>query len=287
MKCSINIPNFGDFADPRVVADQARLAEEAGWDGLFVWDHLIGYNRDLVGEFAATNILLTAAALATNRIRLGTQVTPVPRRRPRQLAREIATLDRLCGGRMILGVGLGAPIDNEYGRFGEPTDPKVLAGLLDEGLAAITLLWSGEPVSFHGRYVTVEDVIMRPTPVQRPRVPIWVGGDWPHKAPARRAARWDGAVLTTGSWEQPPTPEVVAEMHAYIRAHRRDAGLLDEPYQLVVGGSTTHSPARARDILGPLAETGATWWDERFPFDKLGSADAVRARIEQGPPSPN
>jgi alkanesulfonate monooxygenase SsuD/methylene tetrahydromethanopterin reductase-like flavin-dependent oxidoreductase (luciferase family) len=229
MKCSINIPNFGDFADPRVVADQARLAEEAGWDGLFVWDHLIGYNLDLVGEFAATNILLTAAALATNRIRLGTQVTPVPRRRPRQLAREIATLDRLCGGRMILGVGLGAPIDNEYGRFGEPTNPKVLAGLLDEGLAAITLLWSGEPVSFHGRYVTVEDVIMRPTPVQRPRVPIWVGGDWPHKAPARRAARWDGAVLTTGSWEQPPTPEVVAEMHAYIRAHRRDAGLLDEP----------------------------------------------------------
>src|SRR6266508_804483 len=94
MRCSINIPNLGDFADPRRVADVARLAEEAGWDGLFIWDHLIGYNRDLVGEFAATNILLTAAALATERIRLGTQVTPVPRRRPRQLAREIATLDR-------------------------------------------------------------------------------------------------------------------------------------------------------------------------------------------------
>jgi alkanesulfonate monooxygenase SsuD/methylene tetrahydromethanopterin reductase-like flavin-dependent oxidoreductase (luciferase family) len=151
VRCSINIPNLGDFADPRVVAETARLTEEAGWDGLFIWDQLIGYNQDLVGEFAATNILLAAAALATNRIRLGTQVTPVPRRRPHQLAREIATLDRLSGGRMILGVGLGNPIDNEYGRFGEPTDAKRLAGLLDEGLHAITLLWSGQPVTFRGR----------------------------------------------------------------------------------------------------------------------------------------
>jgi alkanesulfonate monooxygenase SsuD/methylene tetrahydromethanopterin reductase-like flavin-dependent oxidoreductase (luciferase family) len=284
MRCSINIPNLGDFADPRRVADVARLAEEAGWDGLFIWDHLIGYNRDLVGEFAATNILLTAAALATERIRLGTQVTPVPRRRPRQLAREIATLDRLSGGRMILGVGLGNPMENEYGRSGEPTDPKVLAGLLDEGLEAITLLWSGEPVTFHGKYVTVDDVIMRPTPMQQPRVPIWVGGDWPHKAPARRAARWDGAVLTTGSWDQPPHPGVIAEMRAYIHAHRGEAGREDEPFELVVGGSTPRNAASASDILGPLTDAGATWWDERFPIDKLGKFDAVRTRIEQGPP---
>jgi alkanesulfonate monooxygenase SsuD/methylene tetrahydromethanopterin reductase-like flavin-dependent oxidoreductase (luciferase family) len=284
MRCSINIPNFGDFADPRVVAETARLAEEAGWDGLFVWDHLIGYNRDLVAEFAATNILLAAAALATNRIRLGPQVTPVPRRRPRQLAREIATLDRLSGGRIILGVGLGAPIDNEYGRFGEPTDLNVLAGLLDEGLDVMTLLWSGEPVTFHGRYVSVEDVIMRPTPVQRPRVPIWVGGDWPHKAPARRAARWDGAVLTTGSWEQPPTPSVVAEMGAYIHVHRREVGLDGAPFELVAGGSSPGKAAATRDILGPLVDAGATWWDERFPFGELAKFDAVRARIEQGPP---
>jgi alkanesulfonate monooxygenase SsuD/methylene tetrahydromethanopterin reductase-like flavin-dependent oxidoreductase (luciferase family) len=285
VRCSINIPNLGDFADPRVVGETARLAEEAGWDGLFIWDHLIGYNRELVGEFAATNILLAAAALATNQIRLGTAVTPVPRRRPRQLAREVATLDRLSAGRIILGVGLGAPIDNEYGRFGEPTDPKVLAGLLDEGLQAITLLWSGEPVSFHGRYVTIDDVIMRPTPVQQPRVPIWVGGHWPHKAPARRAARWDGAMLTTGSWDQPPTPEVVAGMHTYIHIHREEIGRGDEPFELVVGGSTPGSAANARGILGPLADAGATWWDETFPFDKLASFDAVRLRVEEGPPS--
>jgi alkanesulfonate monooxygenase SsuD/methylene tetrahydromethanopterin reductase-like flavin-dependent oxidoreductase (luciferase family) len=125
---------LGDFADPRVVAQTAQLTEEVGWDGLFIWDHLIGYNRDLVGEFAVTNILLAAAALAPDRIRLGTHVTPLRRRRPYQLAREIATLDRLSGGRMVFGVGLGDPVENEYGRFGEPTDPEVLAGLLDEGL---------------------------------------------------------------------------------------------------------------------------------------------------------
>jgi Luciferase-like monooxygenase len=105
MRCSINIPNLGDFANPRVVGNVARLAEEAGWDGLFVWNHMIGYNRDWVSDFAATNILLTAAALATSRIKLGTQVTPVPRRRPRHLAKEIATLDQLSGGRMVLGAG--------------------------------------------------------------------------------------------------------------------------------------------------------------------------------------
>lgn len=101
--------------------------------------------------------------LATDRIRLGTQVTPVPRRRPRQLSHEIATLDRLSGGRMVLGVGLGDPVENEYGRFGEPTDTTIPAGLLDEGLELMTLLWTGEPVSYHGQYLTVDDVIMRPT----------------------------------------------------------------------------------------------------------------------------
>jgi alkanesulfonate monooxygenase SsuD/methylene tetrahydromethanopterin reductase-like flavin-dependent oxidoreductase (luciferase family) len=286
MRYSINLPNFGDFADPRAVRDVAHLAEEAGWDGLFIWDVLIGYNRRLVTRFAATNILLTAAALATERILLGTQVTPVPRRRPRQLAREIATLDRLSGGRMILGVGLGDPVEDEYGRFAEPTDRKVLAGLLDEGLEAMTLLWSGEPVSFRGKYVTIDDVVMQPTPVQRPRVPIWAGGNWPNRAPARRAARWDGAVINTGNpWAEPPDADVVAELHAFIHACRAQAGREDEPFDLVVGGSTSgKTAATARDILGPLADAGATWWDERFPLATLGKAGPVRARIEQGPP---
>lgn len=285
MRFSINLPNLGDFADPRLVGTLARLAEEAGWDGLFIWDQLIGYNRDLVADFGATNLLLTAAALATNRIRLGTQVTPVPRRRPRQLAREIATLDQASEGRMILGVGLGNPVANEYARFGEPTDPKVLAGMLDEGLEVITLLWSGEPVTFHGRYFTVEDVIMRPPPVQHPRVPIWVGGEWPNQGPARRAARWDGSILNAGNaWGQPPDVAVVAEMHTFFRARRAEAGHDAAPFDLMVGGSTAGLGVKARDILGPLADAGATWWDERFPIDRLDKSNLVRARIEEGPP---
>ena len=286
MRYSVNIPNLGDFADPRVVGEVARLAEEAGWDGLFIWDHLVGYNRDLVADFAATNLLLTAAALATGRIRLGTQVTPVPRRRVGQLAREIATLDRLSGGRIIFGVGLGGPVDNEYARFGAPTDLKVLAGMLDEGLEAITLLWSGEPVSFHGRHVRVEDVLLRPSPVQQPRVPVWVGGEWPNRGPARRAARWDGSVINPGSgWDQPPDPGVIAEMHAFFLARRRESGRDSEPFDLVAGGSTAGMrPRAARDVIGPLADAGATWWDERFPFSQLDKLDAVRARIEDGPP---
>ena len=285
MRYSINVPNLGDFADARRVGEVARLAEKAGWDGFFVWDHLIGYNRDLVADFAATNLLLIAAALATTRIRLGTLVTPVPRRRPQQLAREIATLDRLSGGRMILGVGLGAPIENEYARFGGPTDLKVLAGMLDEGLEVMTLLWSGEPVTFHGKHFKVDDVIMRPRPLQHPRVPIWVGGDWPKKGPARRAARWDGSLLNASNvWHQPPDIAVIAEMQAFFQARRAKAGQEAAPFDLVVGGSTAGMGLKARDILGPLGDVGATWWDERFPFDQLDNFDAVRARIEEGPP---
>jgi Luciferase-like monooxygenase len=127
--------------------------------------------------------LLTAAALATRRIRLGTAVTPVARRRPSKLAREVTTLDRLTGGRMILGAGLGDPVDGEYGSFGDTTDTRVLAERLDEGLHALDLLWSGEPVTYRGNRITIDDVVFLPTPVQRPRVPVWVGGFWPNKAP--------------------------------------------------------------------------------------------------------
>jgi len=285
MRCSVNIANLGDFADPWVVAEVARLAEDCGWDGVFIWDVLIGYNTELVADVAATSVLLAAAALATTRIRLGTLVTAVPRRRPAQLAREIATLDRLSEGRMILGAGLGEPVGNEYGRVGAPTDLTVLAGMCDEGLEAITLLWSGEPVSFRGRYVTVDEVVMRPVPVQQPRVPVFIGGTWPRQGPARRAARWDGSVLHAGTaWEQPPDPAVIAQMRAFFQARRRESGRENQPFDLVAGGSTPGDPGKARDILGPLADAGATWWDERFPFDQLARADAVRARIEQGPP---
>lgn len=153
MRFSVNIPNFGDFADPRTVAQVAAAAEQAGWDGMFVWDHVVHDKRERQGvPFGDPWILLTAAALATTTLRLGTLVTPVARRRPEQLARQVATLDALSGGRVIFGAGLGGPIEDEYGSFGEPTDPRVLAGRLDEGLELLRRYWSGEPVSHEGQH---------------------------------------------------------------------------------------------------------------------------------------
>jgi alkanesulfonate monooxygenase SsuD/methylene tetrahydromethanopterin reductase-like flavin-dependent oxidoreductase (luciferase family) len=284
MRYSLSVPNFGEFAEPEAFADVARHAEAAGWDALFVADHVVA-EKDLRREIADPWILLTAAALATDRIRLGTAVTPVARRRPAKLAREVTTLDRLSGGRMILGVGLGAPVADEFGSFGDTTDTKVLAERLDEGLHALTLLWSGDPVTFHGNQITIDDVTFVPTPVQRPRVPIWVGGFWPNKAPMRRAARWDGAIPATAGVEEARPPEVsaVREMVAFLRECREENGLADKPFDIVVGGA---SPARnGRDLVGPLRDAGITWWVEWLPWDDdLDRIEPMLRRIEQGPP---
>jgi alkanesulfonate monooxygenase SsuD/methylene tetrahydromethanopterin reductase-like flavin-dependent oxidoreductase (luciferase family) len=271
-----------------VVADLARRAEEAGWDGLFVWDH-VTHRKELRRHIADPWVLLTAAALATRRIRLGTMITPVARRRVSKLAREVTTLDRLTGGRMILGVGLGAPLDDEFGSFGESTDARELAAHLDEGLAALNLLWSGKPVTFHGDHVVVEDVTFLPTPVQRPRVPVWVGGNWPAKPPMRRAARWDGAapILPSEDGGMPPQPDAatVREISAFLHECRAEAGLEAEPFDLAMSGISPADPAAAADLLGSLEEAGATWWEE-CNWDALESAEPMLRRADQGPPHP-
>jgi alkanesulfonate monooxygenase SsuD/methylene tetrahydromethanopterin reductase-like flavin-dependent oxidoreductase (luciferase family) len=288
MRFAVDVPNFGDFADPRVVADLARRAEEAGWDGLFVWDH-VTHRKELRRAIADPWVLLTAAALATERIRLGTMITPVARRRVSKLAREVTTLDRLTAGRMVLGAGLGAPIADEFGSFGESTDPKYLAARLDEGLTALNLLWSGEPVTFRGEHVVIEDVVFQPTPVQRPRVPIWVGGEWPARAPMRRAARWDGAIplLLPDRGRVPLQPDAatVREIHGFLTSQRAKAGLGGEPFDLVMSGTSPAAAGAAADLTGPLAEAGATWWAECI-WDDLERAEPMARRIDQGPPPP-
>jgi probable F420-dependent oxidoreductase len=268
-----------------VFAEVARRAEAAGWDGLLVWDHVVG-EKEARWEIADPWILLTAAALATRRIRLGTAITPVARRRPAKLAREVTTLDRLTGGRMILGVGLGEPVTEEYGALGDTTDRRVLAQRLDEGLHALDRLWSGEPVSYRGNHVTIDDVVFRPTPVQRPRVPIWVGGMWPNKAPMRRAARWDGAIpALDGVLEaRPPGLAAVRELVGFLRDQRAGNGRTAEPFDIVLGGASPAGPA-GRDVVGPLADLGVTWWDERMPWDeRLERAEPMLRRIDEGPP---
>jgi alkanesulfonate monooxygenase SsuD/methylene tetrahydromethanopterin reductase-like flavin-dependent oxidoreductase (luciferase family) len=283
VRFSINIPNFGDFADARTVAAVASAAEDAGWDALFVWDHVV-HDKGRRRTFGDPWMLLTAAALATSRIALGTLVTPVARRRPEQLARQVATLDALTGGRVIFAAGLGGPIEDEFGSFGEPTDPAVLAERLDEGLGLLERYWSGEPVTHHGRHYQVEDVTLLPASVQRPRPPVWVAGRWPNRRPMRRAARWDGVVplFASATHGYPPPPDDVRDLTAYVNRHRDGSG----PFEIVLGGASPADRAKAHDLLGPLADAGATWWDERQPIDgaDLDRLAPVLRRVEQGPP---
>ena len=287
MRFSINVPNFGDFADAHTVARVAAAAEEAGWDGLFVWDHVVHSKERRRGQaFGDPWMLMTAAALATSRIKLGPLVTPVARRRPEQLARQVATLDAMSGGRVIFGAGLGGPIEDEFGSFGDETDPKVLAEKLDEGLDLLAAYWSGSTVDHDGKHYRVDDVTLLPATAQQPRPPVWIAGYWPRKAPMRRAARWDGAVplfKNANHGEAPPVDEL-RDLMVFLREQRGDR---TTPYDVIVGGISPADPARSRALIEPLAEAGATWWDERqlitgTDFYRL---DPVLRRIEQGPPT--
>lgn len=287
MRFSVNLPNFGDFADPRIVAQVAAAAEEAGWDGLFVWDHVVHSKRQRRGQaFGDPWMLLTAAALATSRLRLGTLLTPVARRRPEQLARQVATLDSLSGGRVIFAAGLGAPIDDEFGSFGDTTDPVVLAERLDEGLELLRRYWLGRVVNHRGRHYRVDDVTLLPTTVQRPHPPVWIGGVWPHRRPMRRAAKWDGVVplFSDARHGQVPAVDQVRELVDYVHRHREAPS--DRPFEVVLGGRTPCEVAEARAVIEPLAEAGATWWDERQlqTSDDLYRLTPVLRRVEEGPP---
>ncbi len=280
MKYGLTLPNFGPFFDPRVLADLARMAEDTGWDGFFLWDHMLfdGRARPIADPWVA----LAAIAVNTSRIRIGTLVTPLARRRPWKLARETVSLDHLSGGRLTLGVGLGAPSEVEFGRFGEDPDPIVRGEKLDEGLDVLTGLWTGEPFQFQGRHFQVEEVVFEPPPLQSPRIPIWVGGVWPHKRPFRRAARWDGIfplIQTKEGMFGSPTPRDLGEMMAFVEPHRTISG----PFDVVVGGEIPREdPDQASRMLGAFADAGATWWLEGPGDDE--DLDYMRALIPQGPP---
>jgi probable F420-dependent oxidoreductase len=262
VRFGICLANIGTYSDPRVGVGVAEAAEAAGWDGVFIWDHLaFVWDRPAADPWIA----LAAIASATSRVRIGTAVTPVARRRAHVLAHEVATLDRLSGGRVIFGAGLGGSAA-EFGKFGEPTDAKVRAAMLDEGLEAMRLLWSGKPVRYRGEHVTVDDVTLAPTPVQE-HVPVWIGGNRP--ASLRRAARWDGWLADSAD----PTgmtlsPDDVARSIDCI-------GRADEFDVAVLGQSDRGDPAE-------YAGAGATWWLENV-HDSRGSVDDVLTLVATGP----
>jgi probable F420-dependent oxidoreductase len=272
MRYGIEVVTLGACAEPRVVVELAQAAEAAGWDGLFVWDHL-GF---VWGAPSADPwVLLAAVAQATRRLRLGTAVTPLPRRRPQVLASTVATLDRLSQGRVIFGAGLGG-VAQEFTAFGEPGDARRRAQRLDEGLELVARLWAGQAVTHHGSHYLVEGVTLAPLPVQRPRVPVWIGGDG--RPALRRAARWDGWV-TGGVDEQgrpTTTPERLAGQVAYIRQHRAASAAFD----VALTGCSEPGDAARADAFGAA---GVTWWLESL-HGVRGSAEQLRARVEAGPP---
>ncbi|QBD75457.1 LLM class flavin-dependent oxidoreductase [Ktedonosporobacter rubrisoli] len=276
MYYGIYVPNFGDETGVRALAALAHEAEQAGWDGFFLWDHIL-YRASPPVTMVDPWITLSAVAMLTERIRIGTVVTPLARRHPWQLARETVSLDHLSSGRLILGVGLGHPPRIEFAPFGQESDDLVRAEKLDEGLEVLTGLWKGEAFSYQGRRYRIKKTVFWPPALQQPRIPIWVAGFWPNKAPFRRAARWDGVVpLKRGGLQ----PDDVEQIKSYVRDHRTSA----EPFDIVkIGITPGEHPARARRIVAPYAEVGATWWLESF-FTRRNSLEEMRQRIRQGPP---
>ncbi|HEX5975072.1 MAG TPA: LLM class flavin-dependent oxidoreductase [Rubrobacteraceae bacterium] len=258
--------------DPRTVAELAREAEEAGWDGAFYWDGIS------IGEMETYDpwVVMAAMAMRTGRVRIGAMLTPPARRRPWKLARETIALDHLSGGRLVLPVGLGALDDGGFGKVGEPTDRRVRARLLDESLEILTGLWSGEPFAYEGEHYRLEEMTFLPRPVQRPRVPIWVVGAWPSKKSMNRALRYDGLLAYTTRGEV--TPEDIREMKRYVEENRGG------PFDIVWEGETPGDDAeRAASAVRPYAEAGITWWIESR-WSPPNEPEDLRARIRQGPP---
>ncbi|WP_330323954.1 LLM class flavin-dependent oxidoreductase [Streptomyces pseudovenezuelae] len=265
LRSALWLPLFDDLADPSTVARIAADAEEAGWDGCFVWDQLCW--RAPVRQVADPWIALAAIATVTERIRLGPMVTALPRRRPAKVARESATLDRLSEGRLTLGVGLGSDrFAGELSRTGEELDDRRRGRMLDESLDVLAAAWSGEPVRHLGEHYTVDDITFLPRPVQRPGVPVWAAGMPGNAKPIRRAARLDG--FFPANLQHPDQLAEIVDALTGLRQGRMAS------YDIAVGLPLGVDPE-------PYARAGATWWlPEWEPGVRL---DTVRGVLRDGP----
>lgn len=263
MKHALFLPIFDELADPRVTAMLASDAEEAGWDGVFVWDHL-SY-REPVEAVADPWVTLAAMAMVTSEIRLGPMITPVPRRRPVKLAREVATLDRLSDGRVTFGVGIGGDNSGELSSTGEELDDRVRAAMLDEGLEVLTRAWTGEPLHHRGTHYVADGLTVLPTPLQDP-LPIWVGVRYGRPKPLQRAARFDGVFPI-----EIDHPDKLAETLGQLERPT------DRPFDVAVGAQDDTDPR-------PYAAVGATWWMRGFSPYGITERE-VRAVLTAGPQS--
>jgi alkanesulfonate monooxygenase SsuD/methylene tetrahydromethanopterin reductase-like flavin-dependent oxidoreductase (luciferase family) len=278
MNYGLVLPLSGIEGDLERLVEYAHIAEEEDWDGVFLEDYIVYWGTQ--GITYDPWLTLAAIALRTRRVKLGLTVTPLPSRLPWKLAREAITLDHLSRGRLILGFGLG---DAQDLHFGERADMKERAGMLDEGLDIPAGLMGEQPFRYQGSYYQVNEVTFRPGPVQKPRMPIWLGGFWPRKAPALRAARWDGFCPAKVPDEQGDgyiKPDDIRAIKAFIAEHRSNPA----PFDLAAGGNSDGSdPAKARAHVEAYREAGATWWIE-FVLPDPGEAEQALARVKQGPP---
>jgi alkanesulfonate monooxygenase SsuD/methylene tetrahydromethanopterin reductase-like flavin-dependent oxidoreductase (luciferase family) len=269
-------------SDLRILCDLAVEAEEAGWDAVFIADALsIEAKGYPASPWYDPWIAMAAIAMRTERIRIATMIAAISRRRPWKMAREAQTLDQLSNGRLTLGVGLGAAEhDGGFYKVGEAMDLKTRAQLMDESLEIMAGLWTGKPFSFKGEHYHVDEMTMLPVPVQSPRVPVWVVGVWPKEKSMRRALRWDGVIPQKykGTPSDIPDPNLIRTVKAYVdENHPRP-----DEFDIIAGGTTPgRNKKRAREIVRPFIEAGATWWAES---DWSADRKKTLARIRPGPP---
>ncbi len=272
LRRGVYLPPFGPFGEPDVVVDLAVRAEAAGWDGVFLWDHVVADAPPITDPWTT----LAAVAVATERILLGPTVTPLPRRRPWVVARHASTVSRLSGGRLVLGVGLGSDESGDLSRFGEPTDLRTRAAMVDEGIDIMRAVWGGTPYRHAGAHYEVHLDAGRPEPHP---IPVWIACSTPHRGVLARAAENDGIFAISDHTLRPDEVAAIADA--------TPAGTPGRPFDVVVSGNASHAWERPNPDgvdLDALAGAGATWWLESLVhFDPLGLSLEV---VDAGPPGP-
>jgi alkanesulfonate monooxygenase SsuD/methylene tetrahydromethanopterin reductase-like flavin-dependent oxidoreductase (luciferase family) len=278
IKFGLDVSTVGVYADPRVLADLAADAEDAGWNGFFVWDVLFNENT-FDDPVADPWVTLAAIALKTQHIRIGAQVTPLARRRPWQVAREAVTVDILSNGRLIFGAGLGFQA-MDFDAFGEEANPKIRGDILDEALEVLDGLWSGDTFHFSGKHFQVKGAKLLPKAVQTPRIPVWIAGTWPNPRPFRRAARWDGAYISSHKKDKErPTPKDIKDIVQFMGKERE----LPASFDIAIAGRMPTDRKQSVDFIHKFYEAGATWWIETINEDE-GSFEEMSRLIRNGPP---
>lgn len=281
MKYGLEVANGGEIAHPSVLKELAREAEDAGWDGIYLEDYIVWQGHADLPTYDPW-VLLAAMASSTSRIRLGTTVTPISRRRPWKLAREAVTLDHLSNGRLTLGIGLGDLGDPGFAAVGEKTSLTTRAEIVDEALTIVVGLWSGTSFTFHGKHFKIDSLRCLPVPVQRPRIPIWVGGSWPFAGVIHRSALYDGFVGGKRHGDDEDWRLSVAEVQS-LRASIQAIKGGDQAFEIALGGAPPGDDIEAdRRYVEAVGAAGATWWME-YVSDDVGDLEAIRRLVRSGP----